>query len=92
MLSLLIYIYFHLQELLLSELNVQSSDEKEWPLHIPKLSLSLFGRLALSEQDLCLRSGYDSANTPRVMVSWNKLLRRLAKRDAERIDVFTPGI
>eukprot|EP00794_Sanderia_malayensis_P006454 gene6454-7186_t len=69
-------------EQLLTELGLcATTDGSKWPLYIPKLSLSLFGRLALSEQERCLRDELDSADTPRVINAWEMLIDRLVSQD-----------
>eukprot|EP00795_Rhopilema_esculentum_P010771 gene10771-19563_t len=68
-------------EFLLSELGlgVDYKQPGDWPLYVSPTVLSLFARLALSEQDACLRGGSSSADTPRSIYAWKGLLHTLAK-------------
>ena len=55
------------------------SDEQEWPLYVSPIVLSLFGRLALSEQDVMLRQGSQHADTTRAVSAWKKLITQLGR-------------
>ena len=70
--------------MLLAELGLAHDEEgSEWPLYVSSTVLTLFGRLALTEQQLCLRDGNDAADTPRATNAWKMLLRRLEKSDGD---------
>ena len=65
---------------MLAELGLsQDKERSEWPLYVSPTVLTLFGRLALTEQQLWLRNGHGSADTPRSTNAWTMLLRRLEK-------------
>lgn len=68
------------QELLLAELGLGlESKQHAWPLYVSPISLSLYGRLALAEQEISLREGSGSADTPRAMSAWERFLERLER-------------
>lgn len=72
--------------MLLVELGlVHDKEHDEWPLYISPTVLSLFGRLALAEQEMKLKQGADSADTPRAENAWKLLLRRLAKSRTDKM-------
>ena len=70
--------------MLLTELGLAHDNENsEWPLYVSSTVLTLFGRLALTEQHLSLRKGSDFADTLRATNAWKMLLSRLEKSDGE---------
>ena len=54
-------------------------ESSEWPLYVSCTVLTLFGRLALTEQQVWLRKGNASADTPRAINAWKRLLKKLEK-------------
>ena len=74
----------YMQEILLGELGLaHNKEDKEWPLYVSPTALTLFGRLALTEQEECLRKRQDSGDTPRAINAWRLLLERLEKGTEE---------
>ena len=79
------------QEYLLDALGLSASADKDWPLFVSPLVLSLFGRIALFEQMESLSKGSLNSDTPRAVMAWKKTLQTLGDKALDEQQHDGPG-